>query len=233
MLPIIQENQPLTMSSREIADLTGKSHSKVMRDIRNMTKELEQNPDLDFVCNDSFYLSESSGQEYPSYELDRDTTECLLTGYSIALRMKVIKRWKALEKQLEDIKPKLPDFANPVEAARAWADSQEQLIIAEKTKAQINDKRTATIMGRLGNATKTIKKLEDQLQGVGQYLSLTACKIPARVDTELKNNVQSWRLLKQLSSDMQLTPKKVKCERYGEVLAYHVDVIERFKAKYL
>ena len=140
---------------------------------------------------------------------------------------------KSLEKQIEELKPKLPDFTNPIEAARAWADSQEKLMIAEKTKAQINDKRTATIMGRLGNATKTIKKLEDKLQDVGSYQSVTASKIPARVDTEMKNNVQSWRLLKQLSSDIQLPPKKVKCERYGEVLAYHVDVIELFMSKYL
>ena len=117
--------------------------------------------------------------------------------------------------------------------AQTVIKQQEEIKQLEKTKAQINDKRTATIMGKLGNATKTIKKLEDKLQDVGNYQSLTASKVPARVDTEMKNNVQSWRLLKQLSSDMQLPPKKVKCERYGEVLAYHVDVIELFKSKYL
>jgi phage regulator Rha-like protein len=85
------------MSSREIADLTGKSHSNVMRDIRDMIEQLEQDSELNSVYISSTYISESSGQAYPCYELDRDTTECLLTGYSAILRMKVIKRWKELE----------------------------------------------------------------------------------------------------------------------------------------
>ena len=136
---------------------------------------------------------------------------------------------------IDQNKPKEPTWLLELspEAKIAISDLAKQRDEAIKTKAQINDKRTATIMGKLGNAAKTIKRLEDQLQDVGTYQSLTASKIPARVDTELKNNVQSWRLLKQLSSDMQLPPKKVKCERYGEVLAYHVEVIELFKDKYL
>ena len=115
----------LTMSSREIADLTGKSHSKVMRDIRVMIEDLKQNPDLDFVCKSSTYTSDSSGQKYPSYDLDRDTTECLLTGYSSVLRMKVIKRWKELEAKQA---PTLPQtFA---EALQLAADQAKQLELA-------------------------------------------------------------------------------------------------------
>ena len=134
MLSIIQENQPLTMSSREIADITGKSHSKVMRDIRDMVASLEHNPDLDYVCEDSHYVSESSNQKYPCYNLDRDTTECLLTGYSVVLRMKVIKRWKALENQKQ---PQIP--TNFSEALQLAADQATQLELAAP-KVQFVDK---------------------------------------------------------------------------------------------
>ena len=231
MLTVTNSNT-LTMSSREIADITGKSHSNVMRDIREMVAQLERDSELNFVCNSSVYISESSGQSYPCYDLDRDTTECLLTGYSVVLRMKVIKRWKELESQKGGLQA-LPDFSNPIEAARAWADAKEAEQKAIATKAQINDKRTATVMGKLGNATKKIKSLEDKLQDVGNYLSIIAAKIPQRVDTQMKSNVQSWRLLKQISSDMQLPPKKVQDQRYGEVLAYHIDVIDKFKDLYI
>ncbi len=41
-----------TMSSREIAELTGKEHSHVMRDIRNLQIELAESK-FGFWCKDS------------------------------------------------------------------------------------------------------------------------------------------------------------------------------------
>ncbi|AUR83882.1 Rha family regulatory protein [Vibrio phage 1.042.O._10N.286.45.B8] len=224
MLSIIQENQPLTMSSREIAELTGKEHKNVTRTIESLMSGGILTAQVEPLSY------EHRGNWYRFYELNKRDCLVVVARLSPEFTAAIVDRWQELENKN---KPQLPDFTNPIEAARAWADSQEKLLLVEKTKAQINDKRTATIMGRLGNAAKTIKKLEDKLQDVGTYQSVTASKIPARVDTEMKNNVQSWRLLKRLSSDMQLPPKKVKCERYGEVLAYHINVIELFKSKYL
>ncbi len=57
-------NEPLTMSSREIAELTGKQHAHVMRDIRALVDEISQNPNLDSVCKSTTYTA-SSGQSYP------------------------------------------------------------------------------------------------------------------------------------------------------------------------
>lgn len=223
MLTVTNSNT-LTMSSREIADLTGKRHDHVLRDIRNMLDEIQSPQNWGDYQDDR-------GRSQPMLLLSKEESLCLVAGYSAKLRFAIIKRWQELENK--DSELSLPDFNNPIEAARAWADAKEAEQLAIATKAQINDKRTATIMGRLGNATKKIKALEDKLQDVGDYLSITAAKIPQRVDTQMRNNVQSWRLLKQLSSDMQLTPKKVKDQRYGEVLAYHVDVIDKFKDMYL
>lgn len=111
----------LTMSSREIAELTGKRHADVMRDIRAMMEVLQQNADLRSVCKSSTYVGEND-QSYPQYELDKDTSLTLLLGYDVVARMKVVKRWQELESQAA---PTLPDFSNPVAAARAWADAKE------------------------------------------------------------------------------------------------------------
>lgn len=85
-----------TMSTREIAETTGKHHAHVMRDVRTMVDVLKQNPDLDFVCKTSTYVG-SNGQSYEQYELDKDTCLTLLLGYDPVARMKVVKRWQELE----------------------------------------------------------------------------------------------------------------------------------------
>tara|TARA_Y100000310_G_scaffold332116_1_gene407074 strand:- start:508 stop:1203 length:696 start_codon:yes stop_codon:yes gene_type:complete len=117
-------NNELTMSSREIAEFTGKRHDHVMRDIKKMLLELYPAGAPNFGGS---YLSEQ-GKELPLFNLDRDHTDCLLTGYNTKARMAVIRRWKELEgKQLQ---PALP--ANYIEAL-------ESLIESEKEKALLNE----------------------------------------------------------------------------------------------
>lgn len=83
----------LTMSSREIAQLTNKEHKHVRRDIEKMFVDL--NKPLEGYIQKWIHLQ--NGKEYEEYLLDKDHVECLLTGYSAELRMPVIKRWHELE----------------------------------------------------------------------------------------------------------------------------------------
>lgn len=73
------------------------------------------------------------GKTRPCYTMDYEATMLLLTGYSIPMRASVVRRWQELERSAA--KPILPDFTNPVAAARAWADSEEGRIEAEKQLA--------------------------------------------------------------------------------------------------
>lgn len=112
------QNVARTMSSREIADLTGKRHPDVKRDIQSMASELQE--DVSIFAR--IYL-DSMNREQTEYLLDREHTDCLLTGYSAAMRMAVIKRWRELEGGR--VIATLPDFSNPAAAARAWAEQFE------------------------------------------------------------------------------------------------------------
>lgn len=107
----------LSMTSREIAELTGKAHGDVMRDIRNMLDSLQ-------IDQSSFadIYSDSYGRPQRAFKLPYDETVCLLTGYDAKARMAVIKRWRELEAGATVV---LPDFTNPAAAARAWADAVE------------------------------------------------------------------------------------------------------------
>ena len=84
----------ITMTSREIAELTGKRHPDVSRDIRLMLNELE----LDVSSFGCIYF-DSMNRQQVEYVLDEELTLTLVTGYSIKLRNAVIKRWKQLENQ--------------------------------------------------------------------------------------------------------------------------------------
>lgn len=80
------------MSSREIAELTGKLHKNVLADIRNTLDALG----LDWADFLAQYI-DSTGRALPCFSLPLREVEILLTGYSIPLRTKVIDRLHELE----------------------------------------------------------------------------------------------------------------------------------------
>lgn len=121
----LADNKVLTMSSLEIAKFTSKRHDHVMRDIKKMLFDLYPAGAPNFGGT---YLSEQN-KELPLFNLDRKHTDCLLTGYSATARMKVIERWHELEsKELQVI----PNFTDPAQAARAWAEQYEANAVKQK-----------------------------------------------------------------------------------------------------
>lgn len=89
---VANNHHAVTMSSREIAELTGKRHPDVKRDIEGMLEQL--NEDASSFAH--IYLDTMNRQQ-TEYHLDRRHVECLLTGYNAVLRMKVIDRMHELE----------------------------------------------------------------------------------------------------------------------------------------
>ncbi|MFZ4825677.1 Rha family transcriptional regulator [Pseudomonas putida] len=89
-----------TMSSVEIAELTGKLHKNVLADIRTMLADLELNS-ADF----SAQYRDSTGRSLPCFQLDREMTDTLLTGYSAKMRLAVVRRWRELESQVTQAQP--------------------------------------------------------------------------------------------------------------------------------
>ena len=85
----------LTMSSREIAELTNKRHPDVKRDIKNMLEQLEIG-----VSNFAHTYKDVQNKQQTEYLLPKKYIECLLTGYSVPLRMKVIDRMHELEEEI-------------------------------------------------------------------------------------------------------------------------------------
>lgn len=169
-------DMPLTMTSREIAELTGKSHSNVMRDIRAMMDALEQDSNLNSVCKTTTYAG-SNGQAYDQYELDKDTCLTLLLGYDAVARMKVVKRWQELEGgaapalNMRDPKQLVTAALQLIEVnqeLQAKIDQQQQKIAVDAPKVEGFD-RIANSDGSLC-LTDTAKTLQVQPRKLTQLL---------------------------------------------------------------
>lgn len=94
MPAIFGSNEPLTMSSREIADLCEKQHQHVKRDIETMCAGLEINPS-------SFgrIYKDARNRGQTEFHLPKDLTLTLVAGYNVVLRKRIIDRWLELEGQ--------------------------------------------------------------------------------------------------------------------------------------
>jgi phage regulator Rha-like protein len=100
-------NATLTMSSREIAELTGKRHGDVIRDIRNMLEQLGDDANLRHVVE----TKDTRGYT-DCFNLPKDLTITLVSGYNVQMRYAITQRWMELEAQQA---PKLPTtFAEAV-----------------------------------------------------------------------------------------------------------------------
>ena len=83
------------MTSREIADLTGKEHRNVMRDARKMLAELHGEGGL--LSFEHTHVDPQNGQEYPALRLPKREMLILVSGYSVVMRARIIDRWQELE----------------------------------------------------------------------------------------------------------------------------------------
>ena len=81
-----------TMTSLEIAELTGKQHQHVMRDVRAL---LDQGVDASNFGLTSY--TDKSNRQSPCYMLTKKGCLILASGYDALLREKIINRWEELE----------------------------------------------------------------------------------------------------------------------------------------
>lgn len=143
MNTIVAPSNTVTMSSREIAELTGKQHKNVLRDVNVMLESLERaGSDLSQAVR---YTDERGRTS--EVRLDRVLTETLLTGYSIPLRHRVVTRLQELEKVSRHSMSLPTNFAEALQLAADQAKqnaSLHQVIQQQAPKVQALERLSAT-----------------------------------------------------------------------------------------
>lgn len=123
------------MTSLQVAEVTGRQHSNVMRDIRNLLEQLDDKAQFSFELG---VYRDANGQNRPCYTLTKKDCLLLASGYDANLRAKIINRWETLEEAERSKFPQVPTtFKEALLLAVAQQEriEQQQALIAEQADA--------------------------------------------------------------------------------------------------
>lgn len=136
----IKDNQ-VVVSSRQVAENFGKRHDKLFTEIERMygeyavkigTPKMVDTP----LFYENVYIHPQNKQQYKEYLMNRDGFSLLVMGFTgkdaLQWKMKYIAAFNEMERKLQNNMLMLPDFTNPAEAARAWAEQFDKRVDAER-----------------------------------------------------------------------------------------------------
>ena len=132
---ILSQNTPsITMSSLEMVEFINSQRKEGEAELQHK-HFLDKVPKVlgeGYAEFSATYVHPQNGQTYPCYRFPKREACLMAMSYSYDLQAKVFDRMTELEAQIA--KPALPDFSNPVLAARAWADEVEKRQLIEQEK---------------------------------------------------------------------------------------------------
>ena len=131
-ISVVANSSVQTMSSKEIADMTGKEHKNVLADIRNMFEQLGI-----ISANFSAQYKDSTGRTLPCFNLNKDLSICLVSGYNVQLRMAIIQRWNELEAQAQQHFALPTTFSQALLLAAQLEEQKEQLALQVVQQQQV------------------------------------------------------------------------------------------------
>lgn len=160
-------NNQVVVNSRDVAERFSKRRDHVIRDIENLIKK--DVPKIGAMFQ-QVELPDSYGRMQKTYYMNRDGFSLLVMGFTgqeaMEWKLKYIEAFNAMEKKLKNPLA-LPNFGNPAEAARAWADEFEK---RKQAEALNEANRPKVIFAEAVSASKTsilVGELAKILRGNG------------------------------------------------------------------
>lgn len=147
-----------TMSSLEIADLVESNHADVRRSIERIAERgvITLQP-LAEVSNPG-----PGPKTIKVYQVSQRDSYVIVAQLSPEFTARLVDRWQELEAR--NAPAALPDFADPVAAARAWADATESKIKAETALALAAPKVEMVDRYMDATGTQTFRQVAKLLQ---------------------------------------------------------------------
>lgn len=205
------------MSSIEVAALTGKSHSHVLRDIRTMLKDLfkSDEPYLDSLETKGILILHNQLTGLISeIRLPKREALILTSGYSIKQRAIIIDRWQELEQRNLSTEISDPQIAAMVmslqrlDAVQRKQFQQQQQINEQTKRLNEIDAKTSAILDGSG------------FYSVAGFASLHGIKV------DIKAAASYGRKAASESKTLGIAMGSIPDPRFGTVKTYHEDVLK-------
>ena len=147
------DKKNLKISSREIADLCGKRHGNVIRDIEKLNDVYVRIAEL--KIEESQYINDLTSRSYKEYLLTYGQCLDLVTGYNTEMRVKINRRWLELEEQsTQEPLPTttLPDYRDQPDAVSQYGKlamqydklSKDAQLVADALQTKLAAEATLT-----------------------------------------------------------------------------------------
>lgn len=212
-IAIMNSGQQLTMSSREIAELTGRRHDNVMTLCRSM-RDMRVCPEI----QETPYTNDQNGQTYLECRLNKRDSLVLIARISPEFTAKVVDRWQELEEKqarpAELSRMEILQIAMEAEQGRLLALEQRDEAI--RTKAEIGSRREATAMATASAKAREVARLKSEL---GRNQAHATVKAVEKM-TRRAFGKQGWRPLRDYCIEHGLESRNVVDEQYGTVKAW-------------
>lgn len=194
-------NQNKMISSREIAEITGKQHKTVLRDCDKLNEHYETLGMHKIV--QGYYCLESTGnQRHREMQLTKMQSMDLMTGYKVELRIKVNRRWEELENE-KHFKP-----------------LTQLEILAQSTQILIEqDKRIDNLESAVNKIVAQTKTTPDYFTVVG-YATLRGIACPLPVASKM------GRAASRICKDNNIPTDEIPDPRFGRVKTYPLYILE-------
>lgn len=137
---IIKLGRTDTMTSLEIAEITGKKHAHVMRDIRSLIEQGVNGSNFGLVN-----YKDKKGEVRPMFELTPKGCLILASGYDALLREKIINKLEELEKNHREQYQVPQSFSEALMLAAKQQEKIEQQQLALESKNEEIVQLSATI----------------------------------------------------------------------------------------
>ncbi|UDM79563.1 Rha family transcriptional regulator [Vagococcus fluvialis] len=208
-------NLERTLTSNEVAEMIGKEHSRLLKDIRIYIKYLNEGKidPVDFFIKSTY--KDAKNQERPNYLLTKQGCEMVsnkLTGAKgVQFTAKYVSRFNQMETHIKEAQPKLP--TDPMEILKLTFEAQEQ-----------TNERVDVIEDKVTELSESMRVSGQQEFEIKQTANVAVIKVLGGKDSKAYEKL-SRKVFSNFWSEFK---KYFKVPRYGELPRKRFDEALRY-----